>query len=64
MGNEERVDRSRPYTDSYPWAVPRTRFALLKNDHARAIRFSTLTAICSALNYDASELLVVGHDAR
>ncbi|MBG6054882.1 putative transcriptional regulator [Salinibacterium sp. CAN_S4] len=32
--------------------------SVLKNDRARAIRFSTLTAICEALDCDVGELLV------
>jgi putative transcriptional regulator len=33
--------------------------SVLKNDRARAIRFSTLTAICDALGCSVGELLVV-----
>jgi len=33
--------------------------SVLKNDRARAIRFSTLTAICEALGCGVGELLVV-----
>ena len=33
--------------------------SVLKNDRARAIRFSTLTAICVALECEISELLVL-----
>jgi putative transcriptional regulator len=33
--------------------------SVLKNDRARAIRFSTLTAICEALQCEVGELLVV-----
>ena len=33
--------------------------SVLKNDRARAIRFSTLTAICEALDCAVGELLVV-----
>lgn len=33
--------------------------SVLKNDRARAIRFSTLTAICEALRCEVGELLVV-----
>ncbi len=33
--------------------------SVLKNDRARAIRFSTLTAICDALDCQVGELLVV-----
>jgi putative transcriptional regulator len=32
--------------------------SVLKNDRARAIRFSTLTAICDALGCEVGELLV------
>ncbi|MDH6179840.1 putative transcriptional regulator [Microbacteriaceae bacterium SG_E_30_P1] len=32
--------------------------SVLKNDRARAIRFSTLTAICDALQCDVGDLLV------
>jgi putative transcriptional regulator len=33
--------------------------SVLKNDRARAIRFSTLTAICDALDCEVGELLTV-----
>ncbi len=33
--------------------------SVLKNDHARAIRFSTLRAICDALDCEVGELLVL-----
>ncbi|MGN6501608.1 MAG: helix-turn-helix domain-containing protein [Pseudolysinimonas sp.] len=33
--------------------------SVLKNDRARAIRFSTLTAICEALECQVGDLLVV-----
>ncbi len=33
--------------------------SILKNDRARAIRFSTLRAICDALNCGVGELLVL-----
>lgn len=33
--------------------------SILKNDRARAIRFSTLTAICEALDCSVGDLLVV-----
>jgi putative transcriptional regulator len=36
--------------------------AVLKNDRARAIRFSTLTAICEALDCEIGELLVLAQD--
>ncbi|MGB2765706.1 MAG: helix-turn-helix transcriptional regulator [Propionicimonas sp.] len=35
--------------------------SVLKNDHARAIRFSTLRAICHALDCQVGDLLVVTH---
>ncbi len=34
--------------------------SILKNDRARAIRYSTLRAICEALNCEVGELLVLG----
>jgi putative transcriptional regulator len=37
--------------------------SVLKNDRARAIRFSTLTAICEALECEVGELLVVAAPA-
>ncbi|HWL61132.1 MAG TPA: helix-turn-helix transcriptional regulator [Microbacteriaceae bacterium] len=33
--------------------------SVLKNDRAKAIRFSTLTAICEALDCEVGELLVL-----
>jgi putative transcriptional regulator len=33
--------------------------SVLKNDRARAIRFSTLRAICTALDCEVGELLVI-----
>jgi putative transcriptional regulator len=33
--------------------------SVLKNDRARAIRFSTLTAICDALGCQVGDLLVI-----
>lgn len=33
--------------------------SVLKNDRARAVRFSTLTAICDALDCSVGDLLVV-----
>jgi len=36
--------------------------SVLKNDRARAIRYSTLRAICDALECEVGELLVVAHD--
>lgn len=37
--------------------------SVLKNDRARAIRFSTLTAICEALDCQVGDLLVVAPPA-
>jgi putative transcriptional regulator len=37
--------------------------SVLKNDRARAIRFSTLRAICDALECEVGELLVVESEA-
>lgn len=34
--------------------------SILKNDRARAIRFSTLTAICDVLDCTVGDLFVVG----
>ena len=39
--------------------VSLVNLSVLKNDRARAIRFSTLTPICRALNCDVGELLVI-----
>lgn len=36
--------------------------SVLKNDRARAIRFSTLRAICEALDCEVGELLVLAGD--
>ncbi len=36
--------------------------SVLKNDRARAIRFSTLTALCDALDCQPGELLSVDHE--
>ncbi|MCC2593766.1 helix-turn-helix transcriptional regulator [Tessaracoccus sp. OS52] len=36
--------------------------SILKNDRARAIRFSTLRAICRVLDCDVGDLLVVTDD--
>ena len=39
--------------------------SVLKNDRARAIRFSTLTAICNALDCEVGDLLVrAGREAQ
>ena len=38
--------------------VSMVNLSILKNDRARAIRFSTLTAICEALDCEVGELLV------
>lgn len=39
--------------------VSLVNLSVLKNDRARAIRFSTLTAICETLECDIGELLVL-----
>ena len=39
--------------------VSLVNLSVLKNDRARAIRFSTLTAICDALDCQVGDLLVV-----
>jgi len=38
--------------------VSLVNLSVLKNDRARAIRFSTLTAICGALDCQVGDLLV------
>lgn len=38
--------------------------SVLKNDRARAIRFSTLVAVCDALDCQPGDLLVVTPDAQ
>ncbi len=35
--------------------------SVLKNDRARAVRYSTLAAICAALDCEVGELLVRAH---
>lgn len=37
--------------------------SVLKNDRARAIRFTTLQAICEALECEVGELLTIGPEA-
>jgi putative transcriptional regulator len=39
--------------------VSLVNLSVLKNDRAKAIRFSTLTAICAALDCQVGDLLVV-----
>lgn len=39
--------------------VSLVNLSVLKNDRAKAIRFSTLTAICDALGCDVGDLLTV-----
>ena len=39
--------------------VSMVNLSVLKNDRARAIRFSTLRAICRALHCDVGDLLVL-----
>ena len=38
--------------------------SILKNNKAKAVRFSTLDAICKALNCDVSDLLIYEPDER
>ncbi|ACZ21763.1 predicted transcriptional regulator [Sanguibacter keddieii DSM 10542] len=38
--------------------------SVLKNDRARAVRFSTLTAVCDALGCQPGDLLVVVPEPR
>ena len=40
--------------------VSQVNLSVLKNGHARAIRFSTLTAICDALDCTPGDLLALG----
>lgn len=40
--------------------VSLVNLSVLKNDRARAIRFSTLVAICAALDCEIGDLLVLG----
>lgn len=42
--------------------VSLVNLSVLKNDRARAIRFSTLTAICRALDCEVGDVLVVAQD--
>lgn len=44
--------------------VSLVNLSVLKNDRARAIRFSTLTAICHALGCEVGDLLEVDHRTR
>ena len=41
--------------------VSLVNLSVLKNDRAKAIRFSTLTAICAALDCQVGDLLVSAH---
>lgn len=40
--------------------VTLANLSVLKNDRARAIRFSTLAAICRVLDCEVGDLLVIG----
>lgn len=44
--------------------VSLVNLSILKNDRARAIRFSTLRAVCSALDCEVGDLLVLDDDTR
>lgn len=53
-------DRGMTLTDlSRQVGVSIVNLSVLKNDRARAIRFSTLTAICEALHCQIGDLLVI-----
>ncbi len=53
------VARSMTLTElSQRVGVSLVNLSVLKNDRAKAIRFSTLTAICNALECDVGDLLV------
>ncbi|MCC3290919.1 MULTISPECIES: helix-turn-helix transcriptional regulator [unclassified Arthrobacter] len=43
--------------------VSLVNLSVLKNDRAKAIRFSTLTAICNALDCEVGDLLVIPRPA-
>lgn len=54
------ADRSMTLTElSERVGVSIVNLSVLKNNRARAIRFSTLTAICRALDCDVGDLLTV-----
>lgn len=56
-------ERGMTLTDlSQQVGVSMVNLSVLKNDRARAIRFSTLTAVCDALGCDVGDLLVVVPD--
>jgi putative transcriptional regulator len=42
--------------------VSLVNLSVLKNDRAKAIRFSTLTAICEELDCQAGDLPTIAHD--
>ena len=44
--------------------VSLVNLSVLKNDRAKAIRFSTLTAICEALDCEIGDLLVRARPSR
>lgn len=44
--------------------VTTVNLSVLKNGRARAVRFSTLTAICLALDCEPGDLLTIDPDAR
>lgn len=59
------ADRGMTLTQlSHLVGVSIVNLSVLKNDRARAIRFSTLTAICEALACEVGELLVVSQRNR
>jgi putative transcriptional regulator len=76
MGEEEAPHRVRVHLDSLlaergltlvelsdRVGVSVVNLSVLKNGRARAIRFSTLTAICDALGCSVGELLEVPRDS-
>ena len=44
--------------------VTLANLSILKNGRARAIRFSTLTALCDALDCQPADLLTVGRESE
>lgn len=44
--------------------VSPVNLSVLKNDRAKAIRFTTLTAICDVLECEIGELLVLDHQSE
>jgi putative transcriptional regulator len=56
------VDRGMTLTElSKRVGVSLVNLSVLKNDRAKAIRFSTLTAVCEVLDCQVGDLLSVAH---